>query len=401
MEFIFAKFQGTNYSQLEVWYNWQQGLIPSSITWAEFGSIFLVLTPFYWFLRKSLSSEVKAYGWKTFVFSPELSGLRGIAAFGVVLYHIIPSNVFPLLTAGWMGVELFLMLSMYLLLQSLDDKPDLKQYFLRRIKRIWPIYYGTVIAAFLIYHFSVGMLLQYFTFTQYWIFPTPGVPVLNTLWTLQLEEVVYFLIPVIHWSKHKLEIAFGFIGVNAIGAVVVCDLVYFSNPTQIPAYLFPIYKYVTSSSNYYFVAPIWLGAYGFGILAYLYRGRIPISARWLVPAVLIGLTASYYLGVNSGYLVLRQIAYFAALPGLAAVLVRPPRFLRYFTILGEGSYAIYAIQFFFLLNFGEVGIPLTAASGILIEFVLRPRTVYRRLKQAYGRQKTEDRSLELASSVRT
>ena len=144
-------------------------------------------------------------------YDPRLSGLRGISALGVMLYHTVTLPVIflgsSIFDVGWVGVSMFLMLSMYLLLNSLDANPNLKHYYLRRIKRIWPIYYGVVTAGFLIYHFSAGLLVQYFTFTQYWINPTNGVGALGVFWTLQLEEFMYLIIPFIHSSKRKSDIA--------------------------------------------------------------------------------------------------------------------------------------------------------------------------------------------------
>ncbi|MDA4126919.1 MAG: acyltransferase family protein, partial [Thaumarchaeota archaeon] len=85
-------------------------------------------------------------------YDPRLSGLRGSAAFLIVLYHVAGFGILvgipPLLARAfdqavvgfWVGVPVFLMLSMVLLLRSLDANSDIKHYFKRRIKRIWPIY---------------------------------------------------------------------------------------------------------------------------------------------------------------------------------------------------------------------------------------------------------------------
>ncbi len=91
-------------------------------------------------------------------FDPCLSGLRGVAAFGVVLFHActVLGFLYPLFLPLSTGVSLFLMLSIFLLLRSLDNNPSLGHYFFRRIRRIWPIYYLTITGAFLLYHFTLG-----------------------------------------------------------------------------------------------------------------------------------------------------------------------------------------------------------------------------------------------------
>src|ERR1700730_16332722 len=78
-------------------------------------------------------------------FDPGLSGLRGLASFGVVLFHAsiyIRMPLFALTSTFYLGVPVFLMMSMYLLLKRLDANALLKHYFKRRIIRIWPIYFG-------------------------------------------------------------------------------------------------------------------------------------------------------------------------------------------------------------------------------------------------------------------
>ena len=68
-------------------------------------------------------------------FDPRLSGLRGLAAFGVVLFHGTSAPWTSITSVFIVGVPVFLMLSMYLLLRSLDFNANMKHYFLRRIKK--------------------------------------------------------------------------------------------------------------------------------------------------------------------------------------------------------------------------------------------------------------------------
>jgi peptidoglycan/LPS O-acetylase OafA/YrhL len=86
---------------------------------------------------------------------PQLDGLRGIAVLLVVLYHFIPSigltgggfwfhfqNCFRF---GWSGVDLFFVLSGFLiggiLLDARESPSYFRTFYSRRFYRIFPLYY--------------------------------------------------------------------------------------------------------------------------------------------------------------------------------------------------------------------------------------------------------------------
>ncbi len=116
----------------------------------------------------------------------------------------LPLLTLPFFRTLYIGVPIFLMLSMYLLLGSLEKNDDLKHYFLRRIKRIWPIYWGSLVVFYFVFKLPLGSFLQYFFFIQYFLHPQQAYPVaLSVFWTLQLEEFAYLAIPLI--SKLNLE----------------------------------------------------------------------------------------------------------------------------------------------------------------------------------------------------
>lgn len=76
----------------------------------------------------------------------ELDGLRGIAAVGVVLYHWSQQYTFWM----WSFVDLFFVLSGFLitglLLKGfLTQTQSLKEFWISRILRIWPVYYVTLL----------------------------------------------------------------------------------------------------------------------------------------------------------------------------------------------------------------------------------------------------------------
>ena len=144
---------------------------------------------------------------------PALDGLRGIAVLLVVAWHYAgPANVwFPV----WSGVDLFFVLSGYLItgrLLATKEKPGYFSLFYRnRILRIFPLYYVFLIGFLLAVHFFVhnhraayGIYLvhwkSFLFFLQNWTFiryPLPADQSLLPLWSLAVEEQFYLLWPLL------------------------------------------------------------------------------------------------------------------------------------------------------------------------------------------------------------
>ena len=74
-----------------------------------------------------------------------------------------------------------------------------------------------------------------------------------------------------------------------------------------------------------------------------------------------------------------ELFYLVASVAFAAVVANPPGFLRYLSVIGEGSYAMYATHIVFLIVFGLLGIPLVLMFSFCVEFVLRPKEISNRL----------------------
>ena len=93
---------------------------------------------------------------------PALDGLRGIAVLLVMLLHFRMSSpelladrvVVKFLSAGWIGVDLFFVLSGFLITGILYDSKGAQHYFrnfyARRVLRIFPLYYAFLVLRFLI-----------------------------------------------------------------------------------------------------------------------------------------------------------------------------------------------------------------------------------------------------------
>jgi len=143
---------------------------------------------------------------------PELDGLRGLAIFGVLLFH---TGRFSL---GWAGVVLFFVLSGYLITGILLDGKERPAYFgnfyARRALRIFPAYYVMLALTWWIKRdFIAGAdaaamqpALPEWTYflvyaQNYWLgmneFGTPLSRLLGFSWTLAVEEQFYLAWPLL------------------------------------------------------------------------------------------------------------------------------------------------------------------------------------------------------------
>ncbi|AXY74142.1 acyltransferase [Paraflavitalea soli] len=142
-------------------------------------------------------------------YMPQLDGVRTIAVSAVMASHWIFTGNSKLLTGltGEGGVNLFFVLSGFLITNILlmgKEQPGmgkfqlLKQFYIRRFLRIFPLYYFVVIAGFI---FSIpavrNHMLWFLTYTaNYFIAWQKGGGIFYThLWSLAVEEQFYIFFP--------------------------------------------------------------------------------------------------------------------------------------------------------------------------------------------------------------
>ena len=138
---------------------------------------------------------------------PQFDGLRAIAFFLVFLHH---GFRIPLL---WVGVDIFFVLSGFLITMILLKQKGKENYFLnfyaRRTLRILPPYYLFLLIAFLIPAHSMAQLSPWpYIFFVSNITDSFGItfsPVLNPMWSLGVEEQFYLLwAPLIWFTPRKV-----------------------------------------------------------------------------------------------------------------------------------------------------------------------------------------------------
>ncbi|WP_428389582.1 acyltransferase family protein [Mucisphaera sp.] len=136
-----------------------------------------------------------------------LDGVRCLAIVAVIWHHSGPQPT-TLLARGFLGVDLFFVLSGFLIVTLLLREKDqrkqisLRDFYMRRSLRIFPIYYGLLLALAVLYLLMPGLAesqqyfqdLPYFaTYTSNWLHT--GTPNMGMTWSLAAEEQFYLLWP--------------------------------------------------------------------------------------------------------------------------------------------------------------------------------------------------------------
>ena len=135
-------------------------------------------------------------------FLPALDGLRGIAIIGVLFFHL----GIPKFSLGWAGVELFFVISGFLitrvLLNTREQPNYFRNFFYRRILRIFPIYYLVLIAYTAIVVSSSLTGFRNLPFYYVYLQTIPQLQsqfgelqMLSHTWSLAIEEQFYLIWP--------------------------------------------------------------------------------------------------------------------------------------------------------------------------------------------------------------
>lgn len=160
-----------------------------------------------------------------------LDGIRGLAILLILARHFSDGSSWErFFYLGWIGVDLFFVLSGFLITGILLDTKNERGYYrvfiIRRVLRIFPLYYGVLIVCLLLSgHLSIldwfrEHQVYFWTYTQNYLIADKGfftLP-LGHFWSLAIEEQFYLVWPLVVWlcNNKKLLIVIALLIIGAI-----------------------------------------------------------------------------------------------------------------------------------------------------------------------------------------
>jgi len=159
---------------------------------------------------------------------PGLDGLRGIAILLVMPHNLMPYTeaggwlsklLLGWVERGWVGVQLFFVLSGFLITGILLDTARcshrLRVFYARRALRIFPLYYLTLAGVLILSalhwppgHPPDGPLLwaSYWLYFSNWVAPAMAEPSLPHFWSLAVEEQFYLVWPLLLYRLNARQV---------------------------------------------------------------------------------------------------------------------------------------------------------------------------------------------------
>jgi peptidoglycan/LPS O-acetylase OafA/YrhL len=290
---------------------------------------------------------------------PELQGLRGIAVLLVVIYHCHPrlegTWLYRASLWGWTGVNLFFVLSGFLitsiLLESREKPHYFRNFYGRRALRIWPVYVLVLLVCYLNAPWFVGpTIFEAFRTAPWWayllflqnLFHLTLPPSIGPTWSLAIEEQYYFLwAPIVRILRRPLSLA----------AALVAALI------SAPLFRLSHFAWITPTHTLTHIDGIAMGsllAIGLHTLplrrrAWLCLGLAGIAAGFLAAGTIAGGTAFLDTALTTGFggSVLASIASVGARNPLNATLRRGP-----LAFYGRISYGLYMTHIMVFIYFG-------------------------------------------------
>ena len=326
---------------------------------------------------------------------PALDGVRGLAILAVLLFHFgtppnpkgpVDAAITWLLAYGALGVDLFFVLSGFLITGILyDTRTDpayFRNFYMRRVLRIFPLYYGVLVIVFFVVpavpalHGSeiAGLRSQqawawlygvnvYLAIHGGWV-----LSYLTHFWSLAVEEQFYLVWPLLIWllaARPRLLLTFP----------LAAALAAFGS--RIAASLMGVSLIATTVLTPFQLDSLAIG----GFLAIYLRqpdGEARIR-RLIVPMALAGIAilllqfgVRHFTEHGSALQSLRSGAFRLLLAALLLkALVAPAssgwsRFFRSspMTFLGKYSYGLYVYHHFFSYYFAKHGTEIALAAAI-------------------------------------
>jgi len=323
---------------------------------------------------------------------PALDGLRGVAVLLVLVFHFahidgdgggVERVLLGFTRSGWAGVDLFFVLSGFLITGILLDARGSDGYFrafyLRRVLRIFPLYYAYLAVLFFLLP-AVLPTLDVRRDTQGWLWTYLGnvlfareggfhaSPFTGHFWSLAVEEQFYLVWPLLVWWLPRRRLAAVCLGLVA-GAF---------------ALRFAIHRTTFNATAAYVLTPARMDALALGALVAVaareptWWPRVRRLAPWglAAAAAAVGAVWARQGGLFGGDPVVQVWAFGPLAVGFAAVLVlalgggAPSPLSRALSgpalrTAGKYSYGLYVLHYPIFLALDAAGITSAALAARL------------------------------------
>ncbi|MBD1364606.1 acyltransferase [Mucilaginibacter sp. ZT4R22] len=197
-----------------------------------------------------MSGEAESVPKKAYLYFANLDGIRAIAALMVVLSHIQlhkklqgiqHQDLIDFKNFGKIGVTIFFTLSgfliTYLLLEEKKrfKKVSFKAFYIRRILRIWPLYFLLILVGFFVYPAEGSMHALWLS-----LFLMPNVAfcmkllpnIFDPIWSIGVEEQFYIFHPHIFRQKKVQNILYTLTGILIVLVALNLTVRYYQYQSQ-------------------------------------------------------------------------------------------------------------------------------------------------------------------------
>lgn len=293
-----------------------------------------------------------------------VDGLRGIAALAVVVYHYegvafgTPRHD-RLFKLGELGVELFFIISGFVILLSLEKGPSIRQFAVNRFMRLYPAYWFSMIPAaaalFVSGQFRLSVFLVNATMCQSFINVRD---LIEPYWTLGYELWFYIAIGLIVFLGHLKNVSR-----IALCWLAICVLIRGINQWSSAEFYFSNWNWIVKAFR-----PDYVQFFIAGIAICQIVKKRDVAVSWATLAAATLYTAFGHVGGTPPALYFCISASFVTVVLLAAIGRLPWLELPIFFMLGSWSYSIYLLHLPIarLLAMGAESVGLARIVGVIL-----------------------------------
>ncbi|MDI7863638.1 acyltransferase [Rhizobiaceae bacterium n13] len=290
-------------------------------------------------------------------YRPDIDGLRTIAVLSVVFYHA----GFNVISGGFVGVDVFFVISGFLITRIIVDEVDgtgsfsFSRFYIRRARRLFPALFSTVFASFVLglallppeqmqqfagsIIYSLTSLSNFFFWWQSGYFDAEAAskPLLHT-WSLSVEEQFYLVWPALMsllLIRFGQRLALGFVIVSALLSLAVAQFLLVVDPAA-AFFLLPARIVELAIGGAMVWAVRWQPKHGFVCEAALVAGLALIALP-----IFLFTSDTPFPGLNALIPCLgTALVIYAGTARYAGLLLRNPVSV----LIGKASYSIYLVH---------------------------------------------------------